>query len=102
MSLTVKHFSNLIHGKLSGDQLQAQIAELAGPDQAESADIGRVMHLWGVQYFYSWGIRGDNTPENAKYLGYLLAKDLYPDVKFTPFESYLKELLEGRARKVYA
>ncbi|KAJ0104343.1 isoflavone reductase family protein [Diaporthe amygdali] len=86
---------------LSGEELQAQAAKLLGPDQVEPADTMLLMRLWGVEYQYSWGIRGDNTPENAKYLGYLLGKELYPDVEFTSFESYLKELLEGKARKVY-
>lgn len=31
------------------------------------------------QYYKSYGIRGDNSPEAAKYLGYLDFKDLYPD-----------------------
>lgn len=88
--------------KMTGEELQAQIAKLLGPDRAGPADVGQLMHLWGLEYQYSWGIRGDNTPESAKYLGYLLGKELYPDVEFTPFETYLKDLLEGKATKVYA
>lgn len=95
-------FANLASEKVSGDVLQAQIAALLGPDQAEPADLALVPKLWFMEYQYSWGIRGDNTPENAKYLGYLLGKELYPDLEFTSFESYLKNLLEGNATKVYA
>lgn len=87
---------------MPGEELQAQIAKLLGPDRAEPSDVGQLMHLWGLEYQYSWGIRGDNTPESAKYLGCLLGKELYPDVEFTPFETYLKDLLEGKATKVYA
>lgn len=90
-----------MYPKMSGEALQAQIAKLLGPDQALPADVGLLMQLWGLEYQYSWGIRGDNTTESAKYLGYLLGKELYPDVEFTSFESYLKELLEGKATKVY-
>ncbi|KAK9326937.1 hypothetical protein V1520DRAFT_358478 [Lipomyces starkeyi] len=61
-----------------------------------------IQRLWAYQYRYSWGIRGDNTPESAKYLGYLLGKELYPDIDFTTFDGYLKELLDGKARKPYA
>jgi len=58
--------------------------------------------LWVSQYRYSWGIRGDNTPENAKYLGYLLGKELYPDMEYITFDAYLKDLLNGSAKKAYA
>ncbi|KAK4556530.1 hypothetical protein LTR86_006101 [Recurvomyces mirabilis] len=50
------------------------------------------------QYHISWGIRGDNTPENAKYLGYLTSKELYPDLKFKGFEQYMTEVIAGKAR----
>jgi len=33
--------------------------------------------------------------EYAEYLGYLSGKDLYPDMKFTKFEDYVKDILEG-------
>lgn len=54
-----------------------------------------------AQYALSWGIRGENTPVFAKYLGYLDGKQLYPDVKFTSFDSYVREVLSGRAQGVY-
>ncbi|KAF4628277.1 hypothetical protein G7Y89_g9876 [Cudoniella acicularis] len=40
-------------------------------------------------YMYSWGIRGDNTPDRAKYLGYLDDKELYPDISALKFEDYV-------------
>ena len=55
----------------------------------------------GNQYLISMGIRGDNTPEYAKYLGYLTSKDLYPDMNFIKFEDYVRELLDGKATPVY-
>jgi hypothetical protein len=82
-----------------GEVLQAQIAGLLGADPADATVL---LQLGFMQYQYSWGIRGDNTPENAKYLGYLLGKDLYPDMEFTSYESYLKDLLEGKATKAYS
>ncbi|KAI1413320.1 NAD(P)-binding protein [Hypoxylon sp. FL1857] len=53
------------------------------------------------QLFYSWGIRGDNAPEYASYLGYLSGKDLYPDFQFIKFEDYVKEVLDGETKGVY-
>lgn len=54
------------------------------------------MMLWGVEYY---GIRGDNSPEHARYLGYLDAKELYPDIQGISFEAYLSELLKGKGRR---
>lgn len=42
------------------------------------------------QLFYSISIRGDNTPENARYLGYLDGKELYPDFKYLTVEEYVR------------
>lgn len=53
------------------------------------------------EYAISFGARGDNTPEYAKYLGYLTSKDLYPDLGFRGFESFLGDLLEGKVKGIY-
>jgi hypothetical protein len=47
------------------------------------------------QYYNSYGIRGDNTPEIADYLGYMSAKDLYPDFKGDSMSDIIKRALEG-------
>ncbi|KAL4974349.1 hypothetical protein BDW66DRAFT_140278 [Aspergillus desertorum] len=54
-----------------------------------------------AEYQLSWGIRGDNTPEYAKYLGYLLANELYPDFKPIDFKDYLTEVFQGTAKGIY-
>lgn len=53
------------------------------------------------QYCLSVGIRAENTPEYAQYLGYLDGKDLYPDVAFTAYEDYLQEVVHGKAVGIY-
>ncbi|KAI3546450.1 isoflavone reductase family protein [Colletotrichum abscissum] len=40
------------------------------------------------------GIRDENTPEYARYLGYLDARELYPDVKCISFENYVRGILQ--------
>ena len=50
-----------------------------------------------LDYFYSMCIRGDNTPQKAKDLGYLIGKELYPEIEGTSFEDYVKNVLEGSA-----
>ncbi|KAJ5134878.1 hypothetical protein N7448_000099 [Penicillium atrosanguineum] len=54
-----------------------------------------------AEYQYSWGIRGDNNPEYAKYLGYHLTTELYPDFKPTDFKEYLESVIRGTAKGVY-
>ena len=49
-----------------------------------------VMHAWN-EYFYSIHILGENTLENAKRLGYLDARELYPDIPTITLEEYAKE-----------
>lgn len=57
--------------------------------------------LYTSEYALSWGLRGDNTPDYAKYLGYVTSKELYPGFNGVTFEDYLNELLEGKANRVY-
>jgi len=55
-----------------------------------------------TQYTYSKYIRGDNTPEYAKYLGYLDARELYPDLKPIIFKEFLVNLLDGKVPRPYS
>ena len=54
-----------------------------------------------AEYQLSWGIRGDNNPEYAKYLGYITSKELYPDFKPTDFRAYLETVVAGTAKGIY-
>jgi hypothetical protein len=58
--------------------------------------------IWGMEYVLSKYIREDNTRANALYLGYLDARELYPDFKPISFEDYFKEALEGNLDGPYA
>jgi hypothetical protein len=64
-------------------------------------DFMKVMTVIVLEYEVSKYVREDNTPENAKYLGYLDAKELYPDFKPVSFKSYLTELFAGQGIKPY-
>lgn len=60
-----------------------------------------MLQLSMSQYRNLLGIRGDNTPEYARYLGYLDVRELYPHVEPTPLETYITDVLEGRTKPVY-
>ncbi|GFG11759.1 NAD(P)-binding protein, partial [Aspergillus udagawae] len=46
------------------------------------------------EVFLASNVHGTNTPEYAKYLGYLDGKELYPDFTFLTYEDYVKEVLD--------
>ena len=46
------------------------------------------------QFLYSWGVRGDNSPEVARSMGYLDFAELYPGVSGETLESVLRRILD--------
>lgn len=84
---------------VTAEEIQSHIHDVEAMNPAP--DTVDFVTLAQLEYWYSCGIRGDNTPENAKYLGYLLAKDLYPDIIGVTLEAYTHEVLEWRGRRVY-
>jgi hypothetical protein len=59
------------------------------------------MVIVGLEYRYSMYVHSDNDLEYAKYLGYLDARELYPDLVLLSFDTYAKELLDGKAAAIY-
>ncbi|KAJ5403158.1 uncharacterized protein N7487_009054 [Penicillium crustosum] len=96
---------------VSGEKLDRQyISEAEAKERLEQArhaleqnqkDISALAMLTVSQLSFSWGIRGDNTPEHAAYLGYLSGKDLYPDLNFTTLRDYMLEAPGGKSKGVY-
>ncbi|SPJ81735.1 related to Isoflavone reductase homolog P3 [Fusarium torulosum] len=77
----------------------------AGLEEAEAQGLGPespgFYTLAQFQYWHSWGVRGDNTPAYAQYLGYQNAKELYGDMQGGSLEAYFQEVLSGKAKGVY-
>jgi hypothetical protein len=80
------------------DEARAAYAEAlkTGDPQGWAKRLGVI----SAEYNYAKFVRGDNTLENAKYLGYLDAKELYPDFKPMGLEEYLLRVLEGKERRI--
>lgn len=89
------------HKQETGESVLAGVDEAFEKLKTNPGDLSLMLASYGGQYKYSKYIRGDNSPEMAKYLGYLDAGELYPDFKPIKFREYLKELLDGKARKPY-
>ncbi|CEI61361.1 unnamed protein product [Fusarium venenatum] len=76
------------------EQIEAQLAQFK--DTTELSQ-GKAI----TEYWMSWGVRGDNTAENAVYLGYVLAKDLYPSLKGQSLEDFIRDVVDGKTKSVY-
>ncbi|KAI8272741.1 hypothetical protein K4K60_011908 [Colletotrichum sp. SAR11_57] len=89
---------------LSGEKLERQYLS---SDDIEAAmvkakdDKANPHKLSVLQYRKSWGLRGDNTPEYARYLGYQIGKELYPDLTGKPFEEFCQEALDGKVEPIF-
>ncbi|KAJ7286388.1 hypothetical protein C8J57DRAFT_1287529, partial [Mycena rebaudengoi] len=86
---------------VSADELIASREHWAATQKAEPDNRMAWFMKISHDYIYSKYVRGDNTPEYAAYLGYLDAKDLYPDFSPRSFRQFVGELLEGKAVKPY-
>jgi uncharacterized protein YbjT (DUF2867 family) len=86
---------------VSAEELESQIAESKKTIAANPDDRWATIGLYGGEYNYSKFIRGDNTPEYAKYLGYLDASELYPDFKPIGWREFLVDLLAGKTERPY-
>jgi hypothetical protein len=88
--------ANTITPQRSAEEIRNAIEGAQEVLKTNPNDYAGLFTLIVNQYFESWAVRGDNTPEAAAYLGYLDFKTLYPDVQGKTFESIFKEVLEGK------
>ncbi|OGM47926.1 hypothetical protein ABOM_002734 [Aspergillus bombycis] len=67
----------------------------------DPADPAKRTLVYITQYIYSKYVRQDNQPHYAKYLGYLDARELYPDFKPISFREFFTEVLNGKGKRPY-
>lgn len=77
----------------------AQAKDAAAQDPQDQTKQGL---FYIAQYRHSMYVRQDNRPAYAEYLGYLNARELYPEFKPKSFREYFEDVLAGKAKKVYA
>lgn len=68
---------------------------------ATKENQAKTMDYFQYTYQKSFDLMGENTPEYARYLGYLIAKDLYPDFQGITFEDFVKYTLENGLEPMY-
>ncbi|KAJ9255217.1 hypothetical protein DTO195F2_6292 [Paecilomyces variotii] len=86
---------------VSAEEILDRVASARASSETYPYDPAKYVPRYIAEYQLSWGIRGDNKPEYAKYLGYLISKELYPDFKPSNFEDYLKHVFSGSAKGIY-
>ncbi|CAF3538328.1 unnamed protein product [Fusarium graminearum] len=90
--------------KVSGEKLERKYRTADEIDDgiARTKDNPKKMFDYSLlTYQKSFDVMGENTPEYARYLGYQIGKDLYPDIKGTSFENFFKETLETGLSPLY-
>lgn len=87
---------------MTKEELHKTIQESQAALAKNPKDLAFMLPLIAAQYRTILGVQGFNTPEYAKYLGYLDARELYPDLTLTPFEEYVKDAFYGRTKAGYS
>ncbi|KAJ6472497.1 isoflavone reductase family protein [Mycena sanguinolenta] len=87
---------------ISADEIIATRAEAATNVRAKPDDWTAQTLVFIADYTYSKYVRGDNTPSYAKYLGYLDARELYPEFQPRTFKAFVAELQEGKVEMPYS
>jgi hypothetical protein len=88
--------------QVPAEQLIEEVAHARkAVDESKEFKFETYIHALEGEYEISKYIRGDNTPENAEYLGYIDAKKLYPDIQPITFRAYLGELFSGKGTRPY-
>lgn len=82
--------------QISGDHLLTTIFEARTAMKRGEACEMTLNKLHSAQSLYSYGFRGDNTPWNAKFLGYLDARELYPEFRTISFEEFVRASAAGK------
>ncbi|EIW53909.1 NAD-P-binding protein [Trametes versicolor FP-101664 SS1] len=76
---------------ITAEDLLKQIAEAKATLAKDPANVLAVMSVNWAQYMYSLHILRENTLENAKRLGFLDARELYPDIPKFSLEEFAKD-----------
>ena len=76
---------------MSAEEVKRQLEEGRKEYSADPNDFNAMYKVFKNEYTYSMSVLGENTLENAKKLGYLDARELYPDIPVQPLAEYAKE-----------
>ncbi|GLA40771.1 hypothetical protein AnigIFM63309_008607 [Aspergillus niger] len=87
---------------ISHENIEANVEQAKAALAENPSDPMKRIGVFIAQYEHSKYVREDNSPGYAAYLGYLNARELYPDFQPTSFRDFFTEVLNGEGRKVYS
>lgn len=87
---------------VSEEKLRDRVRQAAAVLRANPDDKSALWTKVNGEIQISVEIEGHNTPEKAAELGYLVAKDLYPDWTSRRFADLVEETLRGQGKQLYA
>ncbi|PWY71350.1 isoflavone reductase family protein [Aspergillus eucalypticola CBS 122712] len=88
--------------RVSNEDVEASVKQAKAALAESPHDNMKRIGVFVAQYEHSKYVRVDNSPRYADYLGYLNARELYPDFQPTSFRDFFAEVLAGKGRKVYS
>lgn len=94
--ITFVSLANRKRPQVTKDELLKRIADAKKLLEKDPANVMGFIGSATSEYAYSYAVRGDNTPEAAKYLGYLDSHELYPDVKTKSLREYFQKLVNNK------
>ncbi|KAF7327222.1 Glycoside hydrolase [Mycena kentingensis (nom. inval.)] len=89
----------IVRRYISADELTAAHKRFTTLGTTSPTDPTYILPRMLFDYIYTKYVREDNTPEYAKYLGYLDASELYPEFKPITFREFLDRSVQSQSRK---
>ena len=77
--------------QVSEEDVKQAVAAAKAEVAQNPSDFMALLKLTWADYMYSMRVLQENTLENAKKLGYLDARELYPDIPKHTLEEYAQE-----------
>jgi hypothetical protein len=87
--------------KVSAEEMETQLSQARKQLAKEPESKEYLSNVIGAEYDYSKYVRMDNRPEYAKYLGYLDARELYPDFEARGLREFVGDLLDGKVERPF-
>ncbi len=85
--------------KVTAQEIEDEVLEARRLFEKEPGNQELFGRVASAEYEYSKYVRIDNKSEYARYLGYLNARQLYPNLKPKKFEEFMQDLLDGKVRR---
>ena len=87
--------------KVTAQEMKTAVDVAKKVHEEDPKSMASAFMIYVSQYNYSKYVRCDNSAEGARSLGYLDARELYPDFKPIAFEDFVNEVLDGKGVNPY-